>query len=62
MMRQQILDTIHDMVQDFLYYDRKKDEQLPVGAIDQAIANGEISVDEIVEAFKAHLIENIKGE
>lgn len=61
-MRQQILDTIHDMVQSFLDYDRRDDEDMPVGAIDKAIANGGISVDEIVEAFKTHLIENIKGE
>lgn len=53
--RQAILDTIDDLVSDFLYYDRKEDEDLPRGAIESAIKNGEITSKEIVEHFAAAL-------
>lgn len=47
--------TISDMVSNFLYYDRKEDEDLPRGAIEEAIEAGEISIREIVEAFRNEL-------
>lgn len=47
--------TIIDMVSNFLYYDRKEDEDLPVGAIDEAIRTGRTSVDEIVSRFRSEL-------
>jgi len=50
--RQKILDTVDDLVGSLLYYDRKEDEELPRGAIDEAIAAGEITIDEIVGKFK----------
>lgn len=59
-MRQMILDTINDMVLDFLYYDRKGDSQLPLKAIEESIAKGEITVDEIVAEFRRHLLEGLK--
>lgn len=52
-----ICHTIDDMVSDFLYYDRKEDEQLPNGAIESAIENGVITVDEISDRFKQRLLE-----
>lgn len=48
--------TIIDSVQDFVYYDRKDDEDLPRGAIEQAIDSGEITIDDIVNQFKESLI------
>jgi hypothetical protein len=48
--------VIQDMVGDLLYYDRKEDEELPVGKIEEIIKAEEISVDEIVEAFREALI------
>lgn len=39
----------------FLYYDRKSDEDLPMGVIEETIKNGLITVDEIVAKFKAEL-------
>lgn len=54
--------TISDMVADFLYYDRKEDEDLPRGEIERAIANNEISVDEIVDCFEKHLREGLEGD
>jgi len=53
--RQIILDEISDRVSDFLYYRRKEDEELGVGEIEDALAKGEITVDEIVSHFKAEL-------
>lgn len=50
-----ILDVISDLVSKFLYYDRKEDEELPRGAIEEAVKNGEITVDEICEEFKKHI-------
>ena len=54
-MKDLILNTVDDLVGSFLYYDRKEDEELPRGAIDQAVADGEITVEEIVERFRAGL-------
>ena len=48
--------TVKDLVGEFMYYDRKEDEDLPRGAIEEAVKNKEVSVDEIVELFKAELI------
>lgn len=50
-----IVDTVTDLVSDLLYYDRKEDEQLPRGAIEEAIQQDEITVDEIVEVFRDKL-------
>ena len=50
--RQHILDCTDDLASALLYYDRKEDEDLRVGAIEEAIAAGEITVDEIVAQFK----------
>lgn len=47
--------TIIDMVSNFLYYNRKEDEDLPVGMIEQLIRSGETSVEEIVELFRSEL-------
>jgi hypothetical protein len=48
-----ILDTVTDLVSMFMYYDRKEDEDLPRGEIEEAIAFGEVTVDEIVARFRA---------
>lgn len=54
-MRDILLETIEDLVGSFLYYDRKEDEELPLGSIETAIKSGEVSVSDIVEAFKIEL-------
>ena len=53
--RESILNAISAAVSDFLYYDRKEDEDLPRGAIEEAVAAGEITIDEIVAKFKEYL-------
>jgi hypothetical protein len=50
--RSLILDTVTDLVSNFLFYDRKDDEDLPRGSIEEAIEKGEISAAEIVERFR----------
>ena len=57
-MKEDIIDTIKDLVSDFLYYDRKEDEELQLGDIEVAIKNEVITRDEIVSEFKKEL--NIK--
>lgn len=57
-----IFATVSDLVSDFLYYDRKEDEALPRGAIEDAVAAGEIAVDEIVEAFRSGLVSALPPE
>lgn len=54
-MKEIILNNIETIVSNFLYYDRKDDEELPMGEIEKAIQNGVITVDEIVATFKAEL-------
>lgn len=51
---------IDDMVSDFLYYNRKEDDNLPVGAIEEAVKSGELTIDEMVECFRKHLKEGIE--
>ena len=50
-----ILGTIEDMISDFLYYDRKGDEELRVGDIDKAVRDGVVTVDEMVNKFREGL-------
>lgn len=53
--RETILGSVDDLVSDFLYYDRKEDEKLPRGSIDEAVRAGEVTMDEIVTRFQEQL-------
>ena len=53
--RESIINTVKDLASAFMYYDRKEDEELPVGEIESAINNNEITVDEIVGVFKTEI-------
>jgi len=53
--KQIVLDAISDLSSDFLYYDRKEDEDLTIEQLNEAVRNGEITIDEMVEQFKKHL-------
>jgi hypothetical protein len=50
-LRQTILDTVHDLVSNFAYYDRKGDENLSSDTLQKAVVQGVITVDEIVAFF-----------
>lgn len=47
-----IVDSVDDLISDFLYYDRKEDEELPVNAIEESIKRGDITIKEIVAKFE----------
>lgn len=47
-----ILDTVSDLVGRFVYYDRKEDENLSREALNQALRDGVVTVDEIVAVFR----------
>lgn len=53
--RKVIFDVISDLVGDFLYYGRKGCESLPMGELEDAVAKGEICLDEMVAAFRKGL-------
>ena len=57
--RENIEAAVKDLVADFLYYDRKEDEDLPRGAIQEAIDAGEISEAEIAALFASELHANL---
>jgi len=52
--------TIDDCVRDLLFFNRKEDEELPIGAIEQAIKDEEISTEEIVDMFRKVLTEALE--
>lgn len=60
--REYIFDEVSRIVNEFLYWRRKQDTALPVGMIERCIELEEISVNEIVKAFRADLIDGIRGE
>ena len=54
-MKEEIIATISDLCSDFLYYDRKEDQYLSVEQLNNAVKNGEITIDEMVTEFKKNL-------
>lgn len=61
MSKANIIAVVDDMVSDFLYYDRKEDEDLPRGAIEKSIKNGDITITEIVSRFEQQLRQGVKN-
>ena len=57
--REKILAALDTTVANFLYYDRKEDEDLPRGEIEEALANGETSIGELVTWFEVALRQSI---
>ena len=55
-----VFEYFEDMVSDMLYYDRKYDEALPVGYIEDAIKRGEFTIEEFVSRFAEVLTETLK--
>jgi len=51
-MKELILNHIEDLVSDFVYYDRKEDEDLSMEQLKNAVKSGEVTVAEMVEKFK----------
>lgn len=57
--RQRIEDAASDLASSFLFYDRKEDDLLPKGAIEEAINAGEISVEEILEIIENNIRQSL---
>ena len=53
--KRRILGLVIDAVADLMYYERKEDEDTPRGAIETAIKDGVITVDDMVSSFRAEL-------
>ncbi len=53
--REHILNAASDLMGSFLYYDRKGDEDLEGGQIEEAIAKGEVTVEELLNVFEKAL-------
>jgi hypothetical protein len=54
--------NIKDLIFDFLFYDRKEDEDLPLGAIEKAIEDGNFTSEDIVNLFRKHLNEALSDD
>jgi hypothetical protein len=54
-MKKIILARANDLARDFLYYDRKEDEELLRGEIQKAVERGEVTKEEIVAEFRKQL-------
>lgn len=59
-MKKLILATISDLCINFLYYDRKEDEELGVDELKNAVKDGEITIDEMVNEFRKNLEQSLK--
>ncbi len=57
--KQLILDSVSDLAKNLVDYDRRDDEELPRGEIEKAVAEGEITMDEMVEQFRMALMEEL---
>ena len=60
--RQHILACLSDAVSNILYYDRRNDEDLGLFDIPDALEAGEISIEEMVQAFELELREGLEEE
>ena len=58
--RQRIIDNITDGMADLFYYDRKEDEDLPRGAIEEAVHLGEITAEEMIKIWSDELRKALK--
>lgn len=53
--KEKVLGMVDDLVNDFMCYDRKDDEDFPRGKIEELIDNGIMKREEIVEQFRSAL-------
>ncbi len=58
--KEQILGHITDLVANFLYYDRKEDEEMPDGFIESALENNLITIEDMVQKFETELRKALK--
>lgn len=56
-----ILDSFQDAAKDVMHYGRKEDEELPLGAIEDAVHRGVVTTGELVEHFGQAVREFMSG-
>lgn len=56
-LRRHILHAAADLVGEFVYYDRKNDEDLPADVLQDAVRRGVVGVEEIISEFRSGLYE-----
>ena len=56
-----ILNCVADLVGELMYYGRKEDEELPRGAIEEALRYGEITQEQMVKEFARELNKRVHG-
>lgn len=59
--RELIEACVVDLVGNLLHYGRKGDEELGLGQIEEAVAAGEITVDEMIALFAEKLREDLSS-
>jgi hypothetical protein len=57
--RDHAINATKDLAAELLWYGRKEDDDLPRGAIENMLANGELTTEQIVDTFRAALIEGL---
>lgn len=60
LLKDYILGAVRDNAANFVYYDRKEDEDLSASQLKSAVALGIITIDEIAEVFKEVLTKSLK--
>jgi hypothetical protein len=55
-----ILATVQDLCSNFLYYDRKEDDDLSAEDLEDAVKKGIVTIDEMVEEFRNQLEKHLK--
>ena len=54
-MKENIINTIKDLCSNFLYYDRKEDDELSEDDLIQAVEDGTVTIEEMVAEFENQL-------
>ena len=60
--KKKFLDMVEDLVSNFMFYDRKDDEDAHVGSIEMAIYSKVITPEELTDKFKTCLISYLEEE
>lgn len=60
--KERVFTTIDDLVSALLYYDRKEDEDLPRGVIEDLVGHGKLTVAEMTKRFEDKLREYFDDE
>ena len=59
-MNDNLRNLLSDMFADLFYYDRKEDEDMPVGSIEQMVKSGEVTEQEILDVLSYELHRALK--